>query len=117
MSALILGLVIYLLTITLGYNTGPAISPARDFGPRLVALWVGYGTQTFTNGWWIYGPWGAAFSGSIVGALLYDTFIFVGTESPVNYRWPKPGEVKWRAVRAKDVTMGVAREKIHQLPV
>jgi aquaglyceroporin related protein len=97
MNALILGLVIYLLVITLGYNTGPAIGPARDFGPRLVALWAGYGTQTFTDGWWVYGPWAAAFSGSIVGGLLYDSLVFVGGESPVNYRWPGPSEIRWRA--------------------
>ncbi|KAF2018951.1 aquaporin-like protein [Aaosphaeria arxii CBS 175.79] len=94
MNALILGLINYLLVITMSYNTGPAISPARDFGPRLIALWAGYGTQTFTTGWWAYGPWGAALAGSIVGGLLYDSFVFVGGESPVNYRWLGPREVR-----------------------
>lgn len=62
MNALILGLVIYLLVITLGYNTALFIGPARNLGPQLVALWARYGTQNFTEGWRAYGPWGAALS-------------------------------------------------------
>lgn len=102
MNALILGLTNFLIVLALSYNTGPAISPARDFGPRLVALFAGYGTETFTTGWWAYGPWGGAFSGSIVGALLYDSMVFVGGESPINYRWPKPPEMKWKLGQKKN---------------
>lgn len=64
-----------------------AMNPARDFGPRLVALWAGYGTDTFTTGWWIHGPWAGTLSGAGAGATLYDAFVFVGAESPVNYLW------------------------------
>lgn len=112
MNALILGLANFLIVITLSYNTGPAISPARDFGPRLVALFAGYGTQTFTTGWWAYGPWGGGFSGSIVGALLYDSMVFVGGESPVNYRWPKPPEIRWKIRDSKNRMKGKALEKL-----
>jgi aquaglyceroporin related protein len=38
-------------------------------------------------------------------------FIFVGGESPVNYRWPQPGDVKWRAKKAKDD----AKDKIQRI--
>lgn len=86
----ILGLLQAALKFSLGYNTGSALNPASDFGPRLVALWVGYRTPLlFDNAWWVYGPWAAAMAGSIAGCVFYDSFIFVGSESPVNYRIPK----------------------------
>ncbi|KAI0178904.1 aquaporin-like protein [Hypoxylon sp. FL1284] len=90
MHAFILGLLQATLKFTLGYNTGSALNPASDFGPRLVALWVGYRTPLlFQNAWWVYGPWGAAIGGSLAGCIFYDSFVFVGSESPVNYRIPK----------------------------
>ncbi|CAJ2505697.1 Uu.00g130910.m01.CDS01 [Anthostomella pinea] len=90
MHALILGFLQVTLKFCLGYNTGSSLNPASDFGPRLVALWVGYRTPAlFDNAWWIYGPWAAALTGALAGCIFYDLFIFVGSESPVNYRIPK----------------------------
>ncbi|KAH7413989.1 aquaporin-like protein [Phaeosphaeria sp. MPI-PUGE-AT-0046c] len=100
MTALIFGFNGFLTMIALGYNTGLGISPARDLGPRLVGLWAGY-DEAFDNGYWAYGPWGASISGALFGGLMYDLFIFVGGESPVNYRWPQPGDIKWRAKKVK----------------
>ena len=117
MSALILGLVIYLLEITMSYQTGLALSPARDFGPRLVALFAGYGTQTFTTGWWVYGPFGACLGGGVTGALLYDTLVFVGGESPVNYHWPQPGDIEWKAKRKAKRGKEKTKEKMRSSPV
>ncbi|KAK8112074.1 uncharacterized protein PG998_008531 [Apiospora kogelbergensis] len=89
MHAFILGMLQTTLKFSLGYNTGSALNPASDFGPRLVAWAVGYRTpKAFTNAWWIYGPWGGAMLGSLAGCLIYDLFIFVGSESPVNYKMP-----------------------------
>ncbi|KAK8869316.1 aquaporin-like protein [Apiospora arundinis] len=89
MHAFILGMLQTTLKFSLGYNTGSALNPASDFGPRLVAWAVGYRTpKAFSNTWWIYGPWGGAMVGSITGCLIYDLFIFVGSESPINYKMP-----------------------------
>ncbi|TVY34930.1 putative membrane protein [Lachnellula subtilissima] len=87
MHALIVGLVVFVLTMAFGYNTGGCMNPARDFGPRVVAAIVGYGGRVFTDyhAWWIYGAWGATISGGLVGGLLYDACVFVGGESPINY--------------------------------
>ncbi|KAF2691199.1 hypothetical protein K458DRAFT_426556 [Lentithecium fluviatile CBS 122367] len=112
MSALIYGFMTYVLSITMGSN-GLGISPARDLGPRCVAWWVGYGRATFSTGWWAYGPIAAGLTGSFFGALIYEVFIFVGGESPVNYRWPTPGDIKWRAKSRKDE----AKQKLQKLPV
>jgi aquaglyceroporin related protein len=100
MTALIFGLNGFVTMVALGYNTGLGISPARDLGPRLVGLWAGY-DEAFKTGYWAYGPWGASIAGALFGGLMYDLFIFVGGESPVNYRWPQPGDIKWRAKKAK----------------
>ncbi|ROW03349.1 hypothetical protein VSDG_01457 [Cytospora chrysosperma] len=112
MHAFIIGLLVTVLKMTLGYNTGAALSPASDLGPRLVALAVGYQTDNlFKTGWWAYGPvrissivqgrkrktakalclfqWGGTLSGAIIGCALYDAIVFVGSESPINYRWSK----------------------------
>jgi len=88
MNAFIIGLVVTLMGLTMGYNTGPSLNPMRDMSTRLVALMAGYGTQTFRNWWWIGGVWGADLAGGLVGAAVYDVFVFVGGESPVNYPWP-----------------------------
>lgn len=103
MTALIFGFTGFVTMIALGYNTGLGISPARDLGPRLVALWVGY-EDAFVDGYWAYGSWGASISGAILGGLIYDLFIFVGGESPVNYRWPQPGDIKWKVREKKNQT-------------
>ena len=50
MSAFILGLIITVLSMAFGYQTGAALNPARDLGPRL-ALWcVGYGRENLFDG-------------------------------------------------------------------
>jgi aquaglyceroporin related protein len=100
----------YLMMVALGYNTGLGISPARDLGPRLVGLWAGY-TDAFADPYWAYGPWGASISGALFGGFIYDLFIFVGGESPVNYRWPEPGDVKWKMHEKKEQT----KEQIHHI--
>ncbi|KAF3005634.1 hypothetical protein E8E13_003114 [Curvularia kusanoi] len=109
MTALIFGFVGYLMMVSLGYNTGLGISPARDLGPRLVGLWAGY--DSFADAYWAYGPFGASTSGAIFGGFIYDLFVFVGGESPVNYRWPEKGDIKWRWNRKKEQT----KEMVHNL--
>lgn len=96
MNALMVGLVITCLGLTFAYQTGGALSPSRDFGPRLALLALGYGRELFTaDSYWWYGPWLGALSGAFVGGFLYDFLVFTGGESPVNY----PLERTQRALR------------------
>ncbi|KAE8375722.1 aquaporin-like protein [Aspergillus bertholletiae] len=104
MHSFIIGLLIFVLAIGFGYNTGGCFNPARDFGPRLVALMAGYGGKTFTErgGWWFWGAWVATISGALAGGAMYDIFIFIGGESPINYPYTRrrrsrlKKEAKWR---------------------
>lgn len=101
MTALIFGFTVFVTMIALGYNTGLGISPARDLGPRLVAMWVGY-EDAFATAYWAYGSWGASIGGALVGGLMYDLCVFVGGESPVNYRWPRLGELRGKVGRKRE---------------
>ncbi|EAW09088.1 putative aquaglyceroporin [Aspergillus clavatus NRRL 1] len=87
MQAFIVGIVISVLVLSLGYNTGGCFNGARDFGPRLVAVMAGWGGHLFReqHAWWIWGPWAADIAGGLCGGFLYDLVIFTGGESPINY--------------------------------
>jgi len=83
-------------------NTGYAINPARDLGPRLMTAMVGYGSQVFTfrkysiavtdmflfslhrSQYWLWCPVIAPYLGALAGAGFYDVFLFTGKESIVN---------------------------------
>lgn len=76
MGPLLVGAAVLLIGMTFGYNSGYAINPARDFGPRLFTAFAGWGSEVFraSNGWWwvpIVGP----LIGGVLGGAIYDLFI------------------------------------------
>ncbi|KAJ5724585.1 Major intrinsic protein [Penicillium malachiteum] len=103
MQAFILGILISVVILALGYNTGGCFNCARDFGPRLVAVMAGWGGHLFreSHAWWVWGPWCADISGALFGALVYDMAIFTGGESPVNY----PPRRRKRALHVRAVNL------------
>lgn len=86
LGPLIVGLLVAVIGMTYGLNSGYAINPARDFGPRLFTFLAGWGSGVFTAGnnwWWV--PIVAPCVGAVIGACLYDLFISAfhdGTEPP-----------------------------------
>ncbi|KAH8592742.1 aquaporin-like protein [Bisporella sp. PMI_857] len=83
---IILGLLVATLKFSLGWNIGSAFNPASDFGPRVIAYAVAYREDNiFRDPWWLYGPWVATLVGSFIGRTVYDSSIFVGSESRINY--------------------------------
>jgi len=86
LSPLVLFMLILGIGVSLGMQTGYAINPARDLGPRIMTAMVGYGSQVFTfrNHFWIWCPIMAPFLGCLAGAAVYDVFLFTGKESIVN---------------------------------
>jgi len=67
----------------LGMQTGFAVNPARDLGPRLLTAMVGYGNQVFTfrNQYWMWCPIMGPILGALFGAFVYDAFLYTGEEN------------------------------------
>jgi MIP family channel proteins len=81
LAPVVVGLLVVLIGATFGFNSGYAINPARDFGPRLFTFVAGWGSGVFTagNGWWwvpIVGP----LVGGVAGGWIYD--LLVGRRFP-----------------------------------
>jgi len=80
LAPFIVGLLVVAIGTSLGANTGYAINPARDFGPRLFAWLWGYGSLALPGDYgWVDGYWwipiAAPIGGAIIGAFVYDFFI------------------------------------------
>lgn len=119
MNAFIVGLLVAVLGMAFGYNTGLAMNPARDFGPRVALAALGYSSSPypslFADGYWFRVNWMAPICGTVLGGFLYDSMIFIGGESPVNY----PAKRIRRAVRkwAKrwQARIGRTKQKIGEI--
>ncbi|KEF52725.1 uncharacterized protein A1O9_11142 [Exophiala aquamarina CBS 119918] len=88
MLAFIIGLLVALLGQVLGHNTGLALNPARDFGPRVAMKILGYSSPShslFEDMYWLKVAIAGPVCGALFGAFIYDALVFVGGESPVNY--------------------------------
>jgi len=76
LAPVIVGLLVVLIGATFGFNSGYAINPARDFGPRLFTFVAGWGGEVFTAGnnwWWV--PIVAPCIGGVLGPWIYDVFV------------------------------------------
>jgi len=47
-APIFIGLVVTLIGMTFGMNSGYAINPARDLGPRIFTAIAGWGSEVFT---------------------------------------------------------------------
>ncbi|KAE8974538.1 hypothetical protein PR002_g25885 [Phytophthora rubi] len=71
-------LMIMALGMSFGMNTGYAMNPARDFGPRLFTYMVGYGSKVWTaDGFYFLIPIFGPFIGGVVGAGMYTFLVQV----------------------------------------
>jgi MIP family channel proteins len=75
-APVIVGLLVVGIGAAFGFNSGYAINPARDFGPRLFTFIGGWGGDVFRagNNWWwvpIVGPC----AGAVIGGWAYDTLV------------------------------------------
>uniref|UniRef100_H2TI82 Aquaporin 10b n=2 Tax=Takifugu rubripes TaxID=31033 RepID=H2TI82_TAKRU len=74
----LVGAAVLLIGISMGSNSGYAINPARDIGPRLFTYLMGWGAEVFTAGggwWWV--PIVAPCVGALLGTLVYELAIEV----------------------------------------
>jgi glycerol uptake facilitator protein len=77
LAPLIIGLAVFAIGMSYGADSGYAINPARDFGPRVLAWMMGWGDAAFPGVqgnldayWWV--PILAPVIGGIIGAIVYD---------------------------------------------
>ncbi|CAG0888247.1 unnamed protein product [Cyprideis torosa] len=62
--------------MSLGYQCGYPINPARDFGPRLFTFVGGWGSAVFTAyNYWAWIPMVACHIGGVLGVVIYKVFI------------------------------------------
>lgn len=80
MHPFLIGMLVVAIGLSIGTNSGYAINPARDFGPRLYTYIMGWGDisfpgtfEWFSNYWWI--PIVGPIVGGVLGAVLYDLFV------------------------------------------
>ena len=81
LGAVIIGFGVMAIGMSFGANSGYAINPARDFGPRLFTYLAGWGDAAFPGNvggplhdyWWV--PIVAPIIGGVIGGLIYNFFI------------------------------------------
>ena len=96
---LVLFIVLLGETASLGMQTGFAMNPARDLGPRIALAMVGYGKDVlfdYRRQYWLWTPILGPLVGGMAGAAIYDGLLFTGNESIFN----KPLVIFCAAVRA-----------------
>nr|BAF63030.1 aquaporin [Dryophytes japonicus] len=76
LEAFTVGFVVLVIGLSMGFNSGYAVNPARDFGPRLFTALAGWGTEVFSAGgqwWWV--PIVSPLLGAFAGVLVYQLMI------------------------------------------
>ncbi|SRR5579883_49306 len=69
LNPFIIGLIVVAIGASFGLNTGFAINPARDLGPR---LWIAIVSGGASLTWYTWIPIVAPLLGGVVGAFIYD---------------------------------------------
>ncbi|KAJ4925872.1 hypothetical protein JOQ06_008058 [Pogonophryne albipinna] len=84
LEPLTVGLVVLVIGLSMGFNSGYAVNPARDLGPRIFTALAGWGREVFTaNTYWFFVPLCAPFVGAAVGVLIYQLLIGYHLEGEV----------------------------------
>jgi MIP family channel proteins len=89
LGPVVVGLLVVAIGASFGFNSGYAINPARDFGPRLFTAVAGWGLDVFRagNGWW-WVPIVAPPIGAVTGGWIYE--VCIGRRFPAHPRTERP---------------------------
>ncbi|MEE6457802.1 hypothetical protein FKM82_000039 [Ascaphus truei] len=75
-QAVVAGLLVTVIGMSMGMNSGYAINPARDLAPRIFTAIAGWGVEVFRAGnYWFWIPVVAPLVGGLTGAFLYKLFV------------------------------------------
>ncbi|XP_061116201.1 aquaporin-3-like [Conger conger] len=76
LEAFTVGFVVLVIGLSMGFNSGYAVNPARDFGPRLFTALAGWGREVFTaKSYWFFVPIFAPFLGTVIGVFVYQLMV------------------------------------------
>nr|XP_055036779.1 aquaporin-3b [Misgurnus anguillicaudatus] len=76
LEAFTVGFVVLVIGQSMGFNSGYAVNPARDLGPRLFTAIAGWGPEVFTaNSFWSLVPVFVPFIGAVIGVLVYQLMV------------------------------------------
>ncbi|XP_071210024.1 aquaporin-3-like isoform X3 [Salvelinus alpinus] len=104
LEAFTVGFVVLVIGLSMGFNSGYAVNPARDLGPRLFTALAGWGTEVFTaNKCWFLVPIFAPFLGAIIGVVVYQLMVGFHQEGEVRDRKSQEERVKLTNINPKDV--------------
>lgn len=102
LNPFIIGLLVVAIGASFGLNTGYAINPARDFGPRLWIAIVTGGASISSNNFYFWIPIVAPLAGGVAGAFIYD-FTIAKVLAAKHLKKSEEVETTGRAVREKVV--------------
>jgi len=105
LNPLIIGILIVAIGASFGANTGYAINPARDFGPRLWIAIVSGGASLSADNFYFWIPIVAPLLGGAVGAFIYDFTIAKVLEAR-GLMMSGTAEAKGEAVREPEAGAG-----------
>ncbi|XP_035523867.1 aquaporin-3-like [Morone saxatilis] len=91
------GFVVLVIGLSMGFNSGYAVNPARDLGPRIFTALAGWGGEVFTaHTYWFFVPICAPFLGAVVGVLMYQLIIGYHLEREVQEKQKKEEEDRFK---------------------
>ncbi|XP_072289386.1 aquaporin-3a [Eucyclogobius newberryi] len=87
LEAFTVGFVVLVIGLSMGFNSGYAVNPARDLGPRVFSAMAGWGFDVFSfrNGWFLV-PTFAPFVGTVIGVIVYQMMVGFHVEGEVRDR-------------------------------
>ncbi|XP_063051089.1 aquaporin-3-like [Engraulis encrasicolus] len=110
LEAFTVGFAVLVIGLSMGFNSGYAVNPARDLGPRLFTAIAGWGTEVFTaRQCWFLVPIFAPFLGTIVGVMVYQLMVGFHTEGEVRDR--AAPAIEEETVKLNDVTTTTKDDK------
>uniref|UniRef100_A0A8D3C1I6 Aquaporin-3 n=1 Tax=Scophthalmus maximus TaxID=52904 RepID=A0A8D3C1I6_SCOMX len=82
LEAFTVGFVVLVIGLSMGFNSGYAVNPARDLGPRIFTAMAGHFFLYKINGWFLV-PIFAPFLGTIIGVVIYQMMVGYHQEGEV----------------------------------
>uniref|UniRef100_A0A3Q0RFB2 Aquaporin-3 n=1 Tax=Amphilophus citrinellus TaxID=61819 RepID=A0A3Q0RFB2_AMPCI len=113
LEAFTVGFVVLVIGLSMGFNSGYAVNPARDLGPRLFTAMAGWGSAVFTaRDCWFLIPIFVPFLGATLGVIIYQLMVGFHTEGEARDKKKQSGQenVQLTNVASKDNSKEASKE-------